>query len=115
MQGELTWVVGPWVQSGAILEVARKVKGSILAGRIEVGTVTGVGFRATVRVAPNLRVRAVARLGTSGIDVEVGVAKQFLGDTMGYFGVQAGLAVRPLRVFCLSSPRPPVCLCDCAC
>jgi hypothetical protein len=107
MQGELTWVVGPWVQSGAILEVARKVKGSILAGRLEVGTVTGVSFRATVRVAPNLRVRGLARVGTSGIDVEVGVAKQFSGDSMGYFGVQAGLAVRPLCVFCVSSPPLP--------
>lgn len=58
------------------------------------GAVTAVSLRCSATVTAGLSVRAVARLGTTGADIEVGATRRWSPHATGYMGTVVGLQVR---------------------
>jgi hypothetical protein len=50
-----------------------------IQGRLEVGVVTSIQARLNVVVGGGVTLRLIGRLGTTGIDVELGANKRWVG------------------------------------
>lgn len=73
-------------------EGLRCVHISLPAGKVDVGAMTGLSGRVTYLLSEGVLLRAMARAGTAGIDLEVGAIRKWDATTSGYLGAQVGLA-----------------------
>eukprot|EP00798_Chlamydomonas_sp_ICE-L_P030690 gene30690-35717_t len=89
--GTLNWVVGPPSASGMSLSLQRRGTKHVLSGKLEVGLVSSISAHVSYSVAEAMSVRAVARLGTSGVDLEVGANKRWSPEASGYLGALIGM------------------------
>ncbi|GAX82917.1 hypothetical protein CEUSTIGMA_g10343.t1 [Chlamydomonas eustigma] len=89
--GAHSWVLGPQAAAGMSLQINCRGTTTALHGKLDIGAVTSISARVTMMVNNNLSIKAMARLGTSGIDLEVGASNRFSDQVSGYLGTQVGL------------------------
>eukprot|EP00877_Chromochloris_zofingiensis_P007619 jgi/Chrzof1/310/Cz01g10230.t1 len=99
-QGVFTWVIGPSLASGMSLSIVYRASKFVITGRVEVGVITSVSLKGTYLLSEITNLRMNARLGTSGIDAEVGIARKFSPISSGYMGTQVGLMGVQMKVRC---------------
>ncbi|KAF6251111.1 molecular chaperone [Scenedesmus sp. NREL 46B-D3] len=80
----LTWVVGPPNSSTLNFAVSHRGSRYTLTGRIDLGLVTSLSSRLTYMLNDKTSVKVIGRIGTSGVDAELGVAQQFSADNTLY-------------------------------
>jgi DnaJ family protein C protein 11 len=85
-QGVFAWVVGPAPAAGMQLSVVHRGSKYILTGKLEVGAITAVSGRVSLLVDKGTYLRLGARAGTTGMDAELGVSRQFSSTSTGYCG-----------------------------
>eukprot|EP00798_Chlamydomonas_sp_ICE-L_P016635 gene16635-22884_t len=90
-RGTLSWVIGPSAASGMSLQLQRRGDRHILAGKVEVGLTTAISARISYAIAESMSVRAQVRLGTTGVDLELGANKRFSPEQVGYLGTVFGM------------------------
>ncbi|KAK9850272.1 hypothetical protein WJX84_010319 [Apatococcus fuscideae] len=78
MEADLTWALGPHPMHSLSLDVSRRSKQSRLSGIVEVGAAPAVGIRASTRLGRRLEVRAAAKLGLLGWELEAGALQRLL-------------------------------------
>ncbi|KAG2436111.1 hypothetical protein HYH02_011621 [Chlamydomonas schloesseri] len=91
MQATLGWVVGPPAASALTFSLTKRGTKYIAAGKLELGGVTSLSARLTYHWAPDTHLRAIARLGTSGVDLELGAGRKWGPSTTGYLATVVGL------------------------
>ncbi|KAG1661174.1 hypothetical protein FOA52_002626 [Chlamydomonas sp. UWO 241] len=89
--GTFGWVLGPTGAEGMSLTIARRGTKTAVQGKVEVGAATTLSVRGTLMVNDAVNIRTTARLGSTGVDLEVGATQRFGEGTVGYLGTQVGL------------------------
>ncbi|EIE26180.1 DnaJ-domain-containing protein, partial [Coccomyxa subellipsoidea C-169] len=88
---DFNWVIGPAGAAGAGLAVSRRGEKLTTSGRIEVGAVTGIQARCVWRVNESTSARVALRVGTTGVDLEVGGTQRISEFSTAGLAVAVGL------------------------
>ncbi|CAK0784705.1 hypothetical protein CVIRNUC_007909 [Coccomyxa viridis] len=88
---DFTWMVGPRAAQGAGLSISRRGERLTTSAGLNVGAATALSARAVWRFSDKSSVRAVVRVGTSGIEVELGGAQRVSEFSTAGLGVSVGL------------------------
>lgn len=96
VSGSFSWTLGP--QTGMELSLIRSHEKLSVTGRVEVGAVTSLSAVAALRPTDATMLRCVARVGTTGIDGEVGWRRRWGEMLTTYCGVMHGLLGTVVKV-----------------
>ncbi|KAK9907695.1 hypothetical protein WJX75_008271 [Coccomyxa subellipsoidea] len=88
---DFNWVIGPAGTAGAGLSISRRGEKLTTSGRIEVGATTGIQARCVWRVNESTSARVALRLGTTGVDLEVGGSQRISEFSTAGLAVAVGL------------------------
>ncbi|BDA50839.1 DnaJ homolog subfamily C member 11 [Coccomyxa sp. Obi] len=88
---DFNWVIGPAGAAGAGLSLSRRGEKFTTTGRIEVGAVTGIQARCVWRVSQGVSARVALRVGTTGVDLEVGGTQRISEFSAAGLAVAVGL------------------------
>ncbi|KAG2426320.1 hypothetical protein HXX76_013077 [Chlamydomonas incerta] len=91
MQATLGWVVGPTAASALTFSISKRGAKYIALAKLELGAVTSLSARLTYHWAPDSHLRAIGRLGTSGVDLELGAGRKWGPSTTGYMATVVGM------------------------
>uniref|UniRef100_A0A383W4E3 J domain-containing protein n=1 Tax=Tetradesmus obliquus TaxID=3088 RepID=A0A383W4E3_TETOB len=87
----LTWVVGPPNASSMGVSVSHRGSKYVITGKIDLGLVTSLSSRLTYLLNDNLSLKVTGRIGTSGVDAELGLARKFSPTSSLYAGSAVSL------------------------
>jgi DnaJ family protein C protein 11 len=96
--GELSWVVGPRAAAGVAVGLTRRTEAASVSARLEVGAATGVALRAVRRLGEASSARVGAKLGTSGVELDVGGSRRLSEVSSAGLSVVVGLQGVLLRL-----------------
>ncbi|GLI59852.1 hypothetical protein VaNZ11_001840, partial [Volvox africanus] len=91
MQATLGWVVGPPAASGISFNITKRGTKYLVSGKLELGVATSLSAKMIYHVSPSVHLRAIARAGNTGIDLELGAGRKWGRNTAGYIGSVIGL------------------------
>jgi hypothetical protein len=87
----LTWVVGPPNASSMGFSVSHRGSKYVITGKLDLGLVTSLSSRLTYLLSDNLSLKVTGRIGTSGVDAELGLARRFSPTSSLYAGSAVSL------------------------
>ncbi|EFJ44045.1 molecular chaperone [Volvox carteri f. nagariensis] len=90
MQATLGWVVGPAPMSGISFNISKRGPKYLAAGKLDLGAMTSISARLVYHVTPSVHVRAIARAGAMGLDLELGAGRKWGKNSLGYVGSVIG-------------------------
>lgn len=91
MTGVFSWQIGPPNATGMSLSVVRRGGSWSIQAKIEVGVVTSLSGRLTYTYSDALSFRALTRVGTTGIDTELGAIRKWNAQSAAYVGTVYGI------------------------
>lgn len=86
----LTWVIGPSPGTAMIFSMSHKGTKYAITGRLDLGFVTSLSSRLVYQFNESYSMKLGARVGTSGIDTELGLSRRFSPTTVLYAGTVLG-------------------------
>lgn len=86
----LTWVIGPSPGTAMVFSMSHKGTAYVITGRLDLGYVTSLSSRFVYQLSENLSMKLAARVGTSGIDAELGLSRRFSPTSVLYAGTVVG-------------------------
>ncbi|KAF8064508.1 ATJ13 [Scenedesmus sp. PABB004] len=89
--GSLSWVVGPSGAAGMALSLSHRGARYAVSGKLDVGAVTSVSSRLTCLLSEGVSLKLTGRLGTAGVDGELGLTRRFGPGTTLYAGTAVSL------------------------
>lgn len=90
--GELSWIVGPREEAGMALAVThRPDEKTQLTAKVEVGAATGITVRGARRINEDTTARGGVKLGTQGVEVDIGASKRLSELSIAGLSVVTGL------------------------
>mmetsp|Transcript_24415 Transcript_24415/g.62061 ORF Transcript_24415/g.62061 Transcript_24415/m.62061 type:complete len:715 (-) Transcript_24415:112-2256(-) len=90
MQGSVAAVLGPSGATGVSTTLSKRGTKYSVQGKLEVGAVHSIQLRANYAAGGSVTLRAIGRLGTTGIDLELGAAKRWSPQITSYVGTAVG-------------------------
>jgi hypothetical protein len=87
----LTWVVGPPNASSMGFSISHRGSKYVITGKVDLGLVTSLSSRLTYLLNDSLSLKVTGRIGTSGVDAELGLARRFSPTSSLYAGSAVSL------------------------
>eukprot|EP00775_Hariotina_reticulata_P001748 gene1748-2089_t len=89
--GSLTWVIGPPAASSMGFSTTHRASKFVITGKLDLGVVTAISSRFTYLINDTLSLRLIGRVGTSGVDAELGLSRRFSPSNTLYAGSSVSL------------------------